>query len=245
MQLVDRALNALEIMSRYGDGISVSELSEKLGIPPSSTHRILTSLKANHFVIQEEETRRYRLGYKICGIAAGVVRGSALTMAAREPMKRLAETIDRNVVLCIRENGSVMNVACIERNDSNMYMVKIGYEMPLYSTSAGRVFAAYMNRGDALALLEKECRTKTTPYTKTDLSELNQELDRIRQAGYAMIDEELQMGIQGVACPIFDLTGEPAAAIAFTTMKTGNEAEFAEKIEKLKQCAEEISRAIC
>ena len=66
MQLIDRALSALEILGKNLEGLSVSELSEALGIPASSTHRILSSLKANHFVLQDEETKRYRLGYKIC-----------------------------------------------------------------------------------------------------------------------------------------------------------------------------------
>ena len=146
MQLIDRALNALEILSQNMNGMSVTDLAEQLGIPASSTHRILSSLKGNHFVVQDEHTKKYRLGYKICAIATGVVKGSALTQAAQMPMRRLAEKIDRNVVLCIMEHGAVMNVACSERGDSNMYMVKIGHEIPFYSTSAGRVFMAYMNR---------------------------------------------------------------------------------------------------
>ena len=135
MQLIDRALNALEILSQNMNGMSVTDLAEQLGIPASSTHRILSSLKGNHFVVQDEHTKKYRLGYKICAIATGVVKGSALTQAAQMPMRRLAEKIDRNVVLCIMEHGAVMNVACSERGDSNMYMVKIGHEIPFYSTS--------------------------------------------------------------------------------------------------------------
>ena len=87
-------------------------------------------------------------------------------------------------------------------------------------------------------------RTKTTPNTKTGLQELNAELDRIRAQGYSVIDEELQLGIQGVACPIFDINGEPAAALAFTSLKDGNEEEMQERIRLLKAYAEEISEAI-
>ena len=76
------------------------------------------------------------------------------------------------------------------------------------------------------------------------MEELNEELERIRSQGYAMIDEELQMGIQGVACPIFDINGEPAAALAFTTMKETDGESLAERIRELKHCAEEISSAI-
>lgn len=244
MQLVDRVLSALEILSRNMDGMSISELSEELGIPASSTHRVLASLKDNHFVIQNEETKKYRLGYKICGIAAGVARGDALLLESKTPMKRLSEEIDRNVVLCILAHRAVVNIASSERSDSNMYMMKTGKELPLYSTSAGRVFAAYMDREQALFLLEQESRTQTTPYTKTSIGELNAELDRIQENGYALIDEELQLGIQGAACPIFDMNGEPAAALAFTTQKDGDEAGLERRIKRLKQYAEEISKAI-
>ena len=225
MQLIDRALNALEILSQNMNGMSVTDLAEQLGIPASSTHRILSSLKGNHFVVQDEHTKKYRLGYKM-------------------PMRRLAEKIDRNVVLCIMEHGAVMNVACSERGDSNMYMVKIGHEIPFYSTSAGRVFMAYMNRSEALDILDREKRTKTTPNTKTDLKELNEELDRIHNQGYAVIDEELQMGILGTACPVFDRNGELAAAIAFTSMKDGDTEKMFQRICQLKECAKEISEAI-
>ena len=244
MQLIDRALNALEILSQNMNGMSVTDLAEQLGIPASSTHRILSSLKGNHFVVQDEHTKKYRLGYKICAIATGVVKGSALTQAAQMPMRRLAEKIDRNVVLCVMEHGAVMNVACSERGDSNMYMVKIGHEIPFYSTSAGRVFMAYMNRSEALDILDREKRTKTTPNTKMDLKELNEELDRIHNQGYAVIDEELQMGILGAACPVFDRNGELAAAIAFTSMKDGDTEKMFQRICQLKECAKEISEAI-
>ena len=244
MQLVDRALSALEVLSRNMDGLSVTELAEQLNIPASSTHRILTSLKGNHLVVQDAQTKKYRLGYKICGIAAGVVKGSALTQTAQTSMQKLAEKIDRNVVLCIMEHGVAMNIACSERGDSNMYMVKIGHEIPFYSTSAGRVFMAYMNRSEALDILDREKRTKTTPNTKTDLTDLNEELDRIHNQGYAVIDEELQMGILGAACPVFDRNGELAAAIAFTSMKDGDTEKMFQRICQLKKCAKEISEAI-
>ena len=60
MQLIDRALNALEILSQNMNGMSVTDLAEQLGIPASSTHRILSSLKGNHFVVQDEHTKKYR-----------------------------------------------------------------------------------------------------------------------------------------------------------------------------------------
>ena len=103
---------------------------------------------------------------------------------------------------------------------------------------------AYMNRSEALDILDREKRTKTTPNTKTDLTDLNEELDRIHNQGYAVIDEELQMGILGAACPVFDRNGELAAAIAFTSMKDGDTEKMFRRICQLKECAKEISEAI-
>ncbi len=243
MQLVDRTLRTLEILGQHLDGLSVSELSEILEIPASSTHRILSSLKTNHFILQDEETKKYRLGYKLFSISAGMNRNSTLVLSARPLMRELSAQIGRTVVLCIMEYDKVINVACIEREDSGMYMVKIGREMPLYSTSAGRVFAAYMNRERALELLDHEVREPKTPYTKVSLDELNRELDEVHSVGYGVIDEELQMGIQGVACPIFDLNGRVAAALAFTTRKEEPE-ELQRKLEQLKRCAGRISEEI-
>lgn len=243
MQLVDRTLRTLEILGQHLNGLSVSELSEFLEIPASSTHRILSSLKTNHFILQDEETKKYRLGYKLFSISAGMNRNSTLVLSARPLMKELSVQIGRTVVLCIMEYDKVINVACIEREDAGMYMVKIGRELPLYSTSAGRVFAAYMDRGRALELLDREVREPKTPYTKVSLDELNRELEEVRRVGCCVIDEELQMGIQGVACPVFDLNGHVAAALAFTTRKEEAE-QLQRKLEQLKRCAGRISEEI-
>jgi len=242
MQLVDRTVTALEAMSRYPDGISVTDLAALLELPASSTHRLLDSLRSNHFAIQDPQTKKYKLSYKIISLAARVEKNSALIGCSRPVMERLSRQISRNIVLCVLERGRVMNVACVEKEDASLYMVKIGIELPLYSTSAGRVFAAYMDRERALRYFSEEDRNPRTPYTKTSLEELNRELDHIRLKGYAEIDEELQMGICGVACPIFDLNGQVAASLAFTTVKGADGME--ERIRLLKTAAEEIARAI-
>ena len=243
MQVVDRCLAALVILSKEGDGLSVSELSEKLDLAPSSTHRVLASLKDNHFVVQDEESKKYRIGYKLFTLCAGISGNNSLLVTARPVMKALSKEIDKTIVLCVMEQDHIINVDCIERGDSSMYMVKTGRQMPLYSTSAGRVFSAYMNRDRVFRLYNRTERTASTPYTKTELDDLCRELDQIRTQGYALIDEELQLGIQGVACPVFDTNGKVTAALAFTCMKQPGGME-SDMIEKLKQAAQTISNEI-
>lgn len=243
MQLVDRVLKTIEILSTAELGMSVSDLSEALDIPASSTHRVLKSLQDNHFVTQDADTRKYRLSYKLYSICSGMKEQNSLIMLARPYMRMLAEEISKPVVLCVLSGEKIINLDCIENSNASVYMVKTGEELPLYSTSAGRVFAADMQPEKARKILEKEPRYKATPYTKTDVEELEQELARIRVQGYSVIDEELQLGIQGVSCPIRDYRGKIVAALAATTVKSENSITD-ELIDRLKYYAGEISGQI-
>ena len=243
MQLVDRALKALELISREPQGMSVSELSQKLDIPASSAHRVLAGLKDNHFVTQNEETKKYHISYKIFNLCSAVREQDSLIALSRPYMRKLSQEIQKTVILCVMSGDRLLNLDCVENSDASIYMVKTGKEMPLYSTSAGRVFAAYMPMDRAMRIFERTARRQETPYTKTDLKELLAELQRIRRQGYAVIDEELQVGVQGVACPLQDGAGRVVAALALTTVKSKNSVDEA-MISRLKFYAGEISKEI-
>ena len=243
MQLVDRVLKTIEILSKEETGMSVSELSEALEIPASSTHRVLKSLQSNHFVMQNAETKKYGLSYKIYSICSGMREKSSLIALARPFMRKLVVEIQNPVVLCVMNGEKIINLDCVENSNASIYMVQTGNELPLYSTSSGRVFAAHMRPEYAYDIFSRTDRRKETPYTKTDMNELMRELENIRKQGYAIIDEELPIGIQGVSCPITDYRGTVIAALATTTVKS--EKSINENlIQKLKMCADKISEEI-
>ena len=110
MQLVDRALNALDILSRNMDGMSVTELANQLEIPASSTHRVLASLKGNDLVVQDKHTKKYHPSYRICGIAANIIKSSTLVRNGNPLVKELAEKINQKVDLCVMEHGVIRNI---------------------------------------------------------------------------------------------------------------------------------------
>lgn len=243
MQLVDRVLKTIEILSEELDGMSVSDLSEALGVPPSSTHRVLKSLQDNHFVYQNSETKKYALSYKVYAICAGMRERNSLIAAAKPFMLELSRSIKMPIVLCVRNEDKIINLESIVSGDASIFMTTTGIELPMYNTSAGRVFAASMPPEQAKAIFERTSRVKQTPYTKVDLDELMEELEHIREQGYALIDEELQLGIQGISCPIYDYHGKTVAALAATMIKTEQTANM-ELVWWLKTCAASISREI-
>ena len=80
------------------DGMSVTELANQLGIPASSTHRVLASLKGNDLVVQDKHTKKYHPSYRICGIAANIIKSSTLVRNGGMPLvKELAEKINQKV----------------------------------------------------------------------------------------------------------------------------------------------------
>lgn len=220
--MLERALNALTVLSKYRDGLSISELSSQLNIPPSSTHRIVSCLKKNKFVIQNEVTKKYRIAYKLLALAQNLTFENSIIDTARPHMDKLAVAIDKTICLCIMEDNNIICIDYVENRDTVMFKVKKGFAMPLHATSAGKIFQAYMDEELVRKQMGQITMNQITPYTKTDLQSYMKELEKIRMNGFSICDEELQLGIQGLAFPIFDMNNEVVATISFTTIKSEN-----------------------
>lgn len=242
MQLVERTLNILLTLSKERDGLSVSELAEELNLPSSSTHRILAALKKNNFVIQSNMTKKYRLGYKVLTLSRNIVKKDSLTLTVKPYMEDLADKLNKTIALCVMEGESVICLDFVESKDTSMFMVRIGFPLPAHATSAGKVIQAYMKK-DLVEETYLKNHNKFTENTLEDLELFLKELERVRINGYAISDEELQIGVQGVACPIFDYNGKVIASISFTALKSDNSLTR-ENIEILKKYADNISKSI-
>lgn len=243
MQLVERTLQALTILSKETNGLSVTELSAKMGIPASSTHRILNCLKDNFFVSQNTETKKYQIGYKLLTLCSNITKENSFTRAARPYMQELAGKIAKTVTLCVMEAESVICVDYIESKDTTMFLIRTGFAMPPHATSAGKAIQAYMPVEQVKKIYNNIKIDQFTDKTKTSLDDFLAEMQAVRQNGYAVCDEELQLGVQGVACPVFDCNGNVAGAVSFTAIKADN-CMNEETISLLKNCADQISRSL-
>lgn len=220
--MLERALNALTVLSENRNGLSISELSTQLNIPPSSIHRIVSCLKKNNFAVQNPVTKKYKIAYKVLTLAQNLTFEDGLIDASRPHMDKLASDIDKTICLCIMEEDKIICIDYVENKDTALFKVNKGTAMPLYATSAGKVFQAYMDKNMVMEQMSTITMNQITPYTKTDISSYLKELEDIRTNGFSICDEELQLGIQGLACPIFDMNNKVIAAISFTTIKSEN-----------------------
>ena len=243
MQLVQRTLDVLAILSKESEGLSVSELAQRLSIPSSSTHRILAVLKKNNFVLQSSDTKKYRIGYKVLALGNNITKESSFAYAARPYLRELAGIINMTVTLCVMEGDNVICLDYIESKDTSMFMVRTGFAMPPHATSAGKIIQAYLPRERVYEIYERNTNAQLTNYTKTDIELILAELEEARLQGYAVSDEELQLGVQGVACPIFDYNNQIVACISFTALKSDH-CLTKENIDLLREYAKKVSNSI-
>lgn len=239
MQLVERTLDVLLTLSKGNHGLSVSELAEELNLPNSSTHRILATLKKNHFVIQSNDTKKYSLAYKVLTLSRNVIEEDSLILTIKPYMEKLADKLNKTIALCVMEGESVICLDFVESKDTSMFMVKTGFPLPPHATSAGKVIQAHMPM-DRVREIYLNNNKIITDNTLGDLDLFLEDLEKVKENGYAISDEELQLGVQGVACPIFDYNSKAVASLSFTALKT-DESLTEENIQSLKDCARDIS----
>ncbi len=240
MELIERTTAVMEALSSSRSGMSISDVAAAVALPPSTVHRILNSLRKTHLVVQDQQTKLYRLGYKLFGMCSNMQRNDCLIATARPGMTALSDRIKKTVVLCVMENDHIINIASVEKEDSDLFMVKIGRKIPMFATSAGRVHCAYMKMEEVKSLYDRMGDEAFTPFTKTSWDSLVRELVKIRNSGYACIDEELQVGMQGYASPIFNGNGNVCGALAFTMIKRDQES-IEELVADLIDCANKIT----
>lgn len=243
MQLIDRTLETLLILSNEPDGLSVTQIAERLDISSSSIHRILQSLKKHHFVLQSTETKRYRLGYKVLSLTTNITKENNFTLAARPFLEKLAKDTDETIALCILEGESVVCIDYVESKNTNKLMVNPGVAMPAHATSSGKAILAYKQISDIKHVYMHNEESQLTKNTLITYNDFIEELNHVRNKGYAISDEELQIGVQGVACPIFDFNQNVIGSISITALKSDGKINDT-NIDLLKKCSKEITNSI-
>lgn len=243
MQLIDRTINLLVLLSKEENGLTVSEISEVIGIPNSSAHRILQSLIKNNFVVQSSETKKYMLGYQAITLGDNISKNNHLSVTAHEYMESLANHVGETVALSVLHRESLLTIDYVESSTFMQLMIKKGVGMPALLTSAGKAILAYQPV-ERLENVYNNIQADSKFNMKLrSLGAYIDELNEVSENGYSLIDEELQPGIYGIASPIFDNSNNVIAAISITAIKDNGNIKD-NTIELLKKTAQDISIAL-
>ncbi len=240
MQSIDRFIWTLELLGNSRNGLMITEIRDELQLPISSIHRMLSSLKEHGMIMQDEDTKRYKLGVKLLTIASGLLNQLDIRERSKDLLIEMSNELDRMVFLSVMEQDSVVCIETVSEGLNSNFYVKIGALMPFSVAVSAQTILAYQEKHviDRITnSIEFAQYTKNSIMTKEDFLS---KLQTIKENGYGTCLEEFQDGVDGYSAPVFDREGKCIASITILEGKTDNSMD--EKISLLKKTAKAISK---
>ncbi|HKD50470.1 MAG TPA: IclR family transcriptional regulator [Candidatus Acidoferrum sp.] len=242
---VERALNILEAAAQRREGLTNSEISRKLAIPKSSASYILRTLERRGYLRRDVESGRYRLGLKILSLGSDAQSNLDIADVALPFMRALEEKIHMTVHLAVLDQGEAVYIEKVEAPGFFKVNTWVGRRMFLHSTSVGKCLLAWLPKQEVETIVKQQGLKKRTPKTITTMTRLLADLQRVKDEGYAVDDEENSLGARCLGAPVFDVAGNVVAALgASGTLTQVDEASLPRLAESVKETARRISRQL-
>jgi DNA-binding IclR family transcriptional regulator len=239
---VERALGMLEAVAQEPEGLSNAEISRKLQIPKSSASYILRALEKHGYLRRDTETARYRVGLKILSLSRGALSGIDVRELALPIMRHLMEKTGLTCHLAILDGPEAVYIEKVEPQGFIRVDTWVGRRMRVHATSVGKALVAHIPQAQLEKIVANRPMEKRTPKTITTLPRLLKELERVRTLGYAVDDEENNLGARCLGAPVFNQQGEIEASIGLSgTINQVNSDTMPRIVEALKDAARHLS----
>lgn len=240
-QTIHKAVQLLRSFTITSPEIGTRELAVRVGMPKSTVHRLLVALEEEGLVEVNPDTGRYRLGLGLVTLAGTVLRTVDIRRVALRHMTRLAARWNETVDLDVLRGAQIMIIEQIPGQHLLSTGGMLAALLPAHCTSTGKVLLAYAGRDYVLGHLPDEL-PRYTPHTITSRSALLEELEQVRQQGYARSWGEYEEYVHALGVPIRDRRGEVVAAMSISGLAGRIDGEVVpEMIQALQQAAAEIS----
>ncbi len=214
VQSVGRSLDLLDAVA--GESLGLVALAERTGLGPSTAYRLLATLMAHGYVSRSPETGRFRLGYKLLELAAVAARDSESLRATMRPhLEQLRNATDETANLVVPDGVSIVYVDQVESPRAVRMFTTIGRRVPLHASAAGKAILA---TSPTSLLHEREAAglERLTPHTIGTLRALADDLELIRERGYAIDNEEYELGVVCVAAAVVGADGDAIAGVSIS-----------------------------
>jgi DNA-binding IclR family transcriptional regulator len=241
VQVIERMFALIDVLASREEAMSLKEISEKTGLHPSTTHRILNDLATGRFV-DRPEPGTYRLGMRLLELGNLVKGRLSVRDAALAPMRELHRLIQQPVNLSLRQGDEIVYIERAFSERSGMQVVRaIGGRAPLHLTSVGKLFLA---ADDPQRVRAYAARTGLSGHTRNSLTQLpllERELAKARQSGVARDNEELELGVRCMAAGIYDDQSRLVAGLSISSPADRLDEAW---LPKLQHTADEISASL-
>ena len=215
VQSLDRAFDLLEILCRSRGGMTIGALSAETGLHKSTVHRLLAGMCARGYVLHDPETSLYRAGMRLCELSSYIVDNLDVVDIARGPMEKLSRITGETVHLVMQEEKNIVYIHKVERGSGTIRMFsRIGMRRPLYCTGVGKAILATWPDAEVRVLWESSGVHRWTEHTIVEERAFFEELEQVRRCGYALDNEENELGVRCIAVGLPDYRGRAIYALS-------------------------------
>ncbi len=236
---LQRAISILHALREHGP-LALSDLSRATGLPKATTHRLVSLLEAERFISRSSQNR-YRLGAALLPLASAAVSHMELRGMAHPYLSRLRDVVEETVHLGVLSGTNVVYVDKIPAPHMIQMKSSVGSAVPAHVGALGKSLLAHLPPADLDDIVKRIDFSPQGPKSITSPTELVRQLDLVRASGFAVDDEETEVGVRCVGAVVRDHDGAAVAAVSIS----GPTSRIAqERLTDLVECLLEVTNAI-
>lgn len=206
LKTLDNALEVLNYFTLQSPDWGLRDLAREMDMNHTVLNRILKTYEEHGFLIQNENTKKYRLGFKFLELSGVIKQKMKLSELVQPVMKELATTVKETVFLTLKDEDDGLTVEIAEYEQQLKFNVTIGTRTPLYVGASCKTIMAHLQKQEQLDLMDKELKVYTDK-TITDQEVLFDELNDIKEKGWCYTEGEFSEEVFGIGTPLFNSTG--------------------------------------
>jgi IclR family transcriptional regulator, KDG regulon repressor len=214
IHVIDRAAQILDCFGFDHQELSVSEIGAKTGLHRSTAHRILMALEYNDLIKQNPSTGKYHLGIKLFKLGHQAVSQLNLREICRPFLSRLMNDTKETIHLAVLDDDQVLYLDKVEGPHALRMPSRVGRYIPTYCTSLGKAMLSCLDDQEVKSILRRQTLKPHTENTVKNIHQLLADLGSVRKRGYAVDNEEIEIGLRCVGAPLRDYTGGMVGAIS-------------------------------
>jgi IclR family KDG regulon transcriptional repressor len=214
---LQRAFSILDLFDEQTAELGITEIAETLGLHKSTAAGLVYTLEHNGYLSQDPETRKYGLGFKLVERASTLLDQLDVRQVALPYLQELRAWCGESVNLAMQDGGQIVYIERLTSTQSLGMRAKVGYRAPMHCTALGKAILSALPREKVVEFIAQYGLPDTTVHSITDHAQFLQEIDRSRLQGFAVDNEENEIGVRCLAAPIFDHSDRAAAAVSISS----------------------------
>ena len=206
-----KGLRVIEVFGEAKPRLTITDVSKETGLDRATARRCLLTLAELGYAAYDGKF--FELTPKILRLGHAYLSATPLPRLVQPHLDRLSETVGQSTSVSVLDGTEIVYVARAAQKRVMSISLMPGSRLPAYCASMGRVLLAALPEAEARAIIESSDRQANTPFTRTEPDALMAELSNVRAQGYALIDQELEIGLRSIAVPLYNARGSVVAAL--------------------------------